>query len=272
MIKLFFFFFLFFHFLYSQKLTSSDIINLALKKKLYKKNTFKILLFNDNKFYIEDKKFYLSGKKSLKEELIADIKGFFKDKNDFRNINNHPQCRFPARFLFLKKELNLSDNIFPKINCPKLLEYKKKAPADNIYMVFVSANLKDPSSMMGHTFFKYEGLNYKKKEVSHAISFFTFINTLNPFKLLYENIGPGMKGFFVLRPYKEILYSYLENENRNIWEYKLKLNNYQKKLIYYHIWELKDIKMKYYFTSFNCATVDLFIAVSYTHLTLPTIA
>jgi hypothetical protein len=263
MIRLIFFFsFLFFSFLYSKELSQSKIINLALKKKLYKTETFKALLFYNKKFYIKDKRFYLSKNISLKNELITDIKGFFKNKNKFKNIDNHPQCRFPARFFFLKKELNLSDKIFPKINCPSLLEYKNKAPADNIYIVFASANLKDPSSMMGHTFFKYEGINYRKRKVSHAISFFTLINTLNPLKLIYKNIGPGMKGFFVLKPYDEILYNYLENENRNVWEYKLKLNNYQKKLIYYHIWELKDIKMKYYFTSFNCATVDLFIVAA----------
>ncbi len=259
MIKFIFVFSSFFLFLCANTIYENKVIDLALKKKLYDNKVFKSLLFYKNKFFIKDKNFYLSVKRNLKSELIADIKGFFKKSTDFKNINNHPQCKFPARFLFLKHSLNLPDNIFPKIECPELEEYKKKAPADNIYIVFASANLKDPSSMMGHTFFKFEGVNYKSRKVSHAVSFFTLINTFNPFKLIYENIGPGMKGFFVLRPYKEILYNYLENQNRNIWEYKLKLNNFQKKFIYYHIWELRNIKMKYYFTAFNCATVDLFI-------------
>ena len=255
---LFIFFFPFL--LYSYNYNQSKIINLAIQNNLYQNITFKNLLFYRNgEFYIKDNQFYLSNKRNLKSELISDIKGFFKNKNQFKNINNHPQCRFPARFFFLKKELNISDKIFPKIKCQSFQEYKNKAPADKIYMVFASANLKDPSSMMGHTFFKFEGKNYKNKIVTHAVSFYTFINSMNPFKLLYENIFPGMDGFFVLNPYKNVLYNYLENENRNIWEYKLNLTNYQKKFIYYHIWELKDIKMRYYFTSFNCSTVDLFI-------------
>ena len=261
MIKLIFLF-LFSLSLYANNINEYKIINLSIKKNLYKSSTFKNLLFYKDKFYIQDKKFYLSSKKNLKDELVADIKGFFKNKNQFKNINNHPQCKFPARFLFIRKELNISKNIFPNIKCPDFEEYKKKAPANNIYIIFASANLKDPSSMMGHTFFKFEGKNYKNKKVTHAISFFTFINTLDPLKLIYENIGPGMKGIFVLRPYKDILYNYLENENRNVWEYKLKLNKFQKKFLYYHIWELRNIKMKYYFTSFNCSTVDLFILAS----------
>lgn len=247
-----------FIFLFAKSDNQSYVLNLALQKHLYKMPVFKSLLFYKDKFYINDNKFYLSSNRDLKSELIADIKGFFEKKDKFKNINNHPQCKFPARFMFIKKELNLSNSIFPKINCPALTEYKQKAPAKNIYMVFASANIKSPSSMMGHTFFKFEG-TYKNQKTSHAISFYTFINTINPFKLIYENIASGMKGIFGLSPYKDVLYNYLENENRNIWEYKLNLTSYQKKFIFYHIWELKDIKMKYYFTSFNCSTVDLFI-------------
>jgi hypothetical protein len=64
-----------------------------------------------------------------------------------------------------------------------------------------------------------------------------------------------MKGYFILNPYKTQISKYLYEEKRSIWEYKLKLTEFQKKLIYYHFWELKDINMTYYFTGFNCATM-----------------
>ena len=111
--------------------------------------------------------------------------------------------------------------------------------------------------MMGHTFFKFSG-----KGLSNSISFYTFINSYNPLKLFYENIITGMKGYFILRPYRETLYNYLEGEKRNVWEYHLKLTPFEKQMIYYHTWELKDIKMKYYFTSYNCATVVFYILAS----------
>jgi len=209
---------------------------------IWQKNEWKALLHYDEKFYIDDKNFYLSKKRDLKSEFIATIKAFKK----------HPyfQCKFPARKLFIENELNIT---FPKAKCKEFEEYKKKAPAEEIYLVFASENIKNPSSMMGHTFFKIVG-HTNSREVAHAITFYTVIEN-NPIKLIEQNIYSGMKGFFSLKPYWKILNNYLNIEKRSIWEFKLKLNNYRKKLIYYHFWELKDIKMKYYFTSYNCADV-----------------
>jgi len=216
---------------------------------LYNSNQWKALLHYDNKFQITDKNFYISKKPSLKNEFFADIKAFKQKKY---------QCKFPARKLFIEKKLHIK---FPKQKCPNLNIYKQKVPIDNIYLVFASENINSPSSMMGHTFFKFEG--YKNnREIAHAISFFTMINTTNPIKLIYENLIPGMNGYFILRPYNDILYNYLVNENRNIWEYKLKLSPFEKKMIFYHTWELKGIKQKYYFTSYNCASVLYYILAS----------
>jgi len=247
-------------FFFISTLFGVDIITQkALDKKLYNLPTFKALLHYKDKFYITDKNFFLSKNHTLKNELIADIKGFKKSPKEYINIDNHPQCVFPARFLFVKKELNISNSYFPKVECKNLKIYEKKAPADKISLVFASENIKSPSSMMGHTFFKYEGKNYAGREVSHAISFYTFINTINPIVLLYENSISGMDGFFILKPYREILNNYLNKENRNLWEFELALSPYQKNIIYYHIWELKNPKMKYYFTSYNCASVVFYI-------------
>jgi len=231
-------FLLFFTFLFSQDLSF-----------IYNSNQWKSLLHYDKKFLINDQNFYISKKRSLKDELFADIKAF---------ENGTYECKFPARKLFIEKQLNIK---FPIEKCPNLEIYEKKVPIDKIFLVFASENIKDPSSMMGHTFFKFEGIR-NNHNYSHAISFYTLINTANPLKLIYENTIPGMKGLFVLRPYREVLYNYLLNENRNIWEYQLKLTPFQKKMIFYHTWELKGIKQKYYFTSYNCASVIFYILSS----------
>lgn len=189
------------------------------------------------------------------------INGFFDDIKNYKNQNEHFQCKFPARFLFIKNELNLQDDIFPKVNCRDFEIYKIMAPADKIFIVYASENVKNPSSMMGHTFLKFEGKNYKGDIKHHSLSFYTSIETANLFKLLYENTVSGMKGFFVLRPYKETITHYIKNEKRNVWEFELKLNEYQRKLLAYQMWELKDIDLKYYFTKYNCSTI-LFFSLS----------
>ena len=234
--------------------SQQETIKLLKYNKIYNKNEWKALLHYNNGLNIYDNKYILSENFSLKNEMQADIKAFYLKSNHFININDHPQCKFPARFIFIKKELNINKDEFPNIVCPEFNTYKKKAPADKIGLTYVSENVKNPSSMMGHTFFKLSGKN-SMKEVSHAVTFYTILDTYNLFSIVYQNLYSGMPGKFVLQPYKGIVNNYLNKENRNVWEYDLKVDDYRKKLLYYHLWELKDIDMKYYFSSYNCSTV-----------------
>ena len=109
--------------------------------------------------------------------------------------------------------------------------------------------------MMGHVFLKFSAINNQGAKVNHAITFYTVIERLNPLSLIYQNTISGMKGLFALQPYKIIKENYTKKENRNLWEYHLSLTDYRRRLIYYRVWELKGIDMKYYFTSYNCSTV-----------------
>ncbi len=230
----------------------------ALKKadnlKLYNSYVWKNLLHTkENNPSINHPSFLLSfGNFTLKNELTMTIESFFNSK---KKGDNHPICKYPARYLWIKKQLNLTDNKFPNVECKAFNTYLKKTSSDNIKLVFVSENITNPSSMMGHVFFKISGKDIEKKEREHAVSFFTVIDTINIPSLLIKSTITGMKGFFVLRPYKEQLNRYLKEENRNIWEYDLNLSEEDKQLLYYHFWELKDVKIKYLFTGFNCATI-----------------
>lgn len=259
MIRRFFLLIIISSFLYSSDL---NIISITNKLKIYEKNEWKSLLHFRDELNIKDESFIVSSNNfSLKNEMEQTIKGFFEPAIEYSNINEHYQCKFPARFLFIKNELDLKDDIFPKIYCPNFEEYKEKAPVSKIFMVYTSENVKNPSSMMGHTFLKFEGKNKQNEIKAHSISFYTTINTINLFELFYENFISGMEGTFVLRPYKETLDRYVKDEKRNVWEYELDISSYQKELLSYHIWELKDVDMKYFFTKYNCSTV-LFYSLS----------
>jgi hypothetical protein len=74
--------------------------------------------------------------------------------------------------------------------------------------------------MMGHTFFKLSGKNDNQK-VENSVSFFTVINSLNIPMLILDSTIFGMKGYFILSPYKKQISTYINKEERNIWEYKL---------------------------------------------------
>lgn len=235
--------------------SQESAIILAEQNKLYEKNEWKALLHYDDGFKVTDKKFLLSKNHTLKNELTSTIQAFYNLPSQYQNTNKHAQCRFPARLLFITHELNISKDEFPKVNCQELNIYKEKAPADKIFLAYASENVTNPSSMMGHIFLKFSGINDNHAEVDHAITFYTVIESYSPLSLIYQNTISGMKGLFALQPYRVVKKNYTKKENRNLWEYQLSLNDYRRKLIYYHVWELKDIDMKYYFTSYNCSTV-----------------
>jgi hypothetical protein len=234
--------------------TMNRIIKTATEKNLHKSYIWKSLLqVTNDKVTIKDPSFILSRDNfSLENELVKTIQSFFDVPND---SHKHPICRFPARFYWIKSELGLDDGIFPAVRCPEFEEYLNRAPAEKIYVVFVSENVSQPSSMMGHVFLKLSGHDHKSNYVEHAVSFYTIIDSANIPLLIIKSTITGMNGFFSLLPYREQIKRYLEVEDRNVWEYELDLSEKNKKLIYYHIWELRDLKMNYLFTGYNCATV-----------------
>lgn len=162
-------------------------------------------------------------------------------------------CRFPARYKLLMKDVSLPD---PNIElCPELQEFLDKAPVQRASLVFAAEDITSPSSMMGHLMLKIEGKNIDRVEVQHAISYFTEVNTVNVPKLLFDSLFLGKNGYYTLSPYAQKLYRYNVDEQRNVWDYQLKLTDDERNLLAYHLYELKNINIKYFFHKYNCATL-----------------
>lgn len=230
------------------------ITDKALELKLYTSHVWKNLIHVKGDIpSINHPSFLLSYPQfSLKNELKMTIESFFKTTNI---DDRHAICKYPARYLWVKQELGLRDSDFPAVHCQSFDQYLQRTAANDLKLIFVSENTTNPSSMMGHVFFKLSGVDKHHIKREHAVSFFTVIDTMNIPALIVKSTITGMKGYFLLRPYKEQIERYLEEENRNIWEYSLSLSKFEQQLIYYHFWELKDVKIKYLFTGFNCATI-----------------
>jgi hypothetical protein len=230
----------------------------AYSEEVFNKPTWKALLhFKENEFFINGPKFLFSyPNQSLEKELKLSLIAF---KNTDVMDDSHAICQFPARFNWLSEQLNLPKADFPKPTCNEYNEFLEKAPADNIELVFASENVSSPSSMMGHSFLKISGKNAQNNDTSHAISYFTVLDSFNPANLIFRSLVTGMDGIFALLPYKKHIEHYQTVENRNIWEYQIKLTHREKKLIHQHIWELKDKPSSYYFTKYNCATLTHFL-------------
>lgn len=189
---------------------------------------------------------------SSMNELNSSLNAFFK--NPFLG-DEHAICKFPARYHWIKNRLKIGDNVFPRPKCIQLDQYLQQVKLKDLKLVFAAGDPTSPSGMMGHIFFKIIGQKSQGLNREYAVSFFTTINSINIPSLLFKGLVTGMKGFFVLRPYAEQEGIYLKEENRNMWEYDLNIPYAVKHLIYLHFWELKNIKIKYLYTQFNCSTI-----------------
>ncbi len=196
---------------------------------------------------ISDPEFVLSGRKFSPQNELIDTLNFLYDGNA-----NHV-CRFPARYVWLKTQLDLPG--LSLSSCSDLNEFLEKAPSQQISLIFASESLAQPASMMGHSFLKLSGKTSDGREVSHAITFFTEAEGYNLPKLFIESTVLGKPGFFALSPFDEELNRYLKKEQRKVWFYGLDLDGATRQLIQYHLQELKQTKLVYLFQSYNCATL-----------------
>lgn len=195
---------------------------------------------------IKDRNFILSYESfTPKNELLANIKYLFFSKNF-----NH--CRFPARQQWLEKQLDLP--ISTHSDCPEIAEFDARAPFDKLELVFADAAIETPASILGHSFLKFSGLK-NNVLIEHSISFYTSTEGTSTPKLLWESMVTGKQGIFALTPYDSEEKKYSTTEQRNLWLYEIKIDAFEKSLIKNHLFELKNAELKYFFHTYNCATV-----------------
>lgn len=196
----------------------------------------------------DDERFFLSetGQTDAAAELEADIKGFFEKQKP-----GHAQCLFPARWFWLKQQLNLSDDF--DVSCPQLDAFMKRVSHHKLFMVFPSMYLNNPGSTFGHTFLRFDNhdgsillsqtLNYSAR-VDKSDNVVSYIS---------KGLFGGYRGFFRARPYFETVQEYSNIENRDIWEYRLDFTEQEIQQLVRHVWEVKGIDFDYYFFRENCA-------------------
>ena len=199
---------------------------------------------------ITDSHFFLSknGAVSPSEELDSTIISFFN--NDLKD-DEHPVCKYPARFSWLKKELEIDSKKLPYITCPKYNEVKKNINPQSATLIFPSAYMNSPSSMLGHTLIRING--DAGDLLSYAINYSAKATDKNIFISAYRGLFGNYRGSFSILPYYQKLKEYNDLEYRDIWEYELNLAKEETEHIIDHIWELKDIRSDYFFLDENCS-------------------
>ena len=190
--------------------------------------------------------FYLSplGKTDPKNELKATIEMFQSD-------DNKTKCLFPARYKLLKDN-GLIDSDFPE--CTEYESFKTDLQPSGITFLFTDAYMNNSSSLFGHTLLRIDTKRKGTQLLAHGINYGAFTKGYEDSFLyaVYGLIG-AYQGGFTVKPYYDIINTYNNLENRDIWEYGLNLSQDELDLFVAHIWEIGQTLTPYYFFTLNCS-------------------
>ncbi len=201
--------------------------------------------------------FYLSpeGRYNPYAELVATLEAFAQNTQEIGPHKQHPQCAFPERFRYLKQQLQLK---VKEEVCTRFLEWKSRFNPSSVTLVFATAYLNNSATMFGHTFLRVDSKprphsKVKSDLLDYGLNFGAgMVRGGGSINALLGLTG-GLPGYFSLLPYFDKVHEYSDTESRDLWEYRLSLDEEQISRMLNHTWELGATLFPYYFLDKNCA-------------------
>ncbi|KRG32704.1 hypothetical protein AK822_11710 [Psychrobacter sp. P11F6] len=172
--------------------------------------------------------------------------------------NNSVLCRFPARVQWLTDTLNI-DKTALKVDCPELNEWMQKIAPEQLSIMFAQEYLDNPLSAFAHTLLRIDSKASvaDPSQIHHAVALNYTVGG-NPKDNFVVYAIKSMTGRYdnliEIDPYPARLAKYLQEDERDAWTYQLDLTPAEVQQIMLHVWETKDLKLPYYFTTDNCAS------------------
>lgn len=195
------------------------------------------------------------GKTNSKAELEATLRAFFLPIT--KDVNNHAVCRFPARFLWLKKQLKLSEKRLPVIDCLDFKKWTIGHSIQSVSIVFASGYMGNPGSYYGHVLLKLNSGESTNKSylLDQTVNYGVIVpDTDDPFSYMVKGVFGGYEGGFSQISYDFHNKNYGEIELRDMWEYELSLSQYEVNFVVAHAWEVLGKTHTYFFFKENCVT------------------
>lgn len=217
-------------------------------------------------YYLEltsDQGFYFTDDPQNVTKEVEAARSLFKTTESL-NTDQHPQCKFPARFKLLKEN---SKEEFPISKCPAFDEWLATLDPQGAFLVFAGNYPDNPGSIFGHTFLKVKTspksrLQSKGEQHSnildYALNYAASVDDIGSIMYAIKGIFGGYYGFFSMDPYYVKINDYSEGEGRDIWEYELNFSQEDAKFLLAHFWEVRyQARFKYYFLDDNCSFLVL---------------
>lgn len=238
----------------------TKLLTLAKEKKLSEKRYWQVLLHYKQsgsgwKSEVDNEEFFLSeeGQNSPESELIGTITKLLQSKED--KPDNHPQCRFPARFAWLDQQLDFDRNQMEVLQCSDFQKWKSKIDGHSVSLVFAGYYLNSPASMFGHTFLRIDSKRSKHHPLlGYAVNFSAKAEgSLFLPVYMYRGLFGGYRGIFGNAPYYKLVKSYTDLSHRDLWEYDMNFTKEEVQRLIFHLWELSQASLDYYFFDENCS-------------------
>ena len=194
------------------------------------------------------------GKSDPRAELEATLRSFFSDAPD-SDEQQHPQCRFPARYGWLAEALGFDRGRLPQPECRRYREWRSALDASQLTLVFASAYLNNPGSMYGHTLLRIDAADQDERTrvLAYTLSFAADTNETNGLIFAVKGLLGGYAGVYSMLPYYVKVREYGDLENRDLWEYQLDFSAEEIERVLRHAWELLPAYYEYYFFDENCS-------------------
>jgi Domain of unknown function (DUF4105) len=201
---------------------------------------------------IDDPTFFLSpqGRTDPSAELAASIEAFSQKPTAIDD--DSPQCRFLGRYRWLQRNAPTLAKNFVAQDCQAWEKLIARVKPHSVTLVFPDGYLNSPASMFGHTLLRIDQADPQPLR-SFAVNYAAQTNEENGIAYAFNGLTGEYKGYYSLMPYPEKLQEYQFGEQRDIWEYQLKLSPAETATTLEHIWELQGIYANYYFLDRNCS-------------------
>lgn len=244
----------------------NHLLTIAKSKQLYLKPDWLALMHyqptGDNgvsfESQVDDERYFLArnGRTNSLAEMSATINIMFGGALKTTTEQDNPHCGFVERERWLREQLSLSAQAVPA-SCTEFHQWRDRMEAHSVTLVFPASYLNSPSSMFGHTLFRFDPENIADDSswLSFALSFAADVEDSegDSFSYAFKGIAGGYAGRFSVVPYFKKIQEYGAIENRDVWEYTLNLTPEEVDRIIGHAWELREVRFDYYFFRENCA-------------------
>ncbi|HEX7674929.1 MAG TPA: DUF4105 domain-containing protein [Bdellovibrio sp.] len=248
----------------SSKADLDKVLKFSEDTQLYKDRQWRKLMHFETDFFrttesqVDSRNFFFAkdGKKDLHAELTSTITAFFHD-DEIKDSYDKAQCRFPARYAWLKKHLASEKIQWPDAICERYLAFAKGMKGQSISLVFSSYYLNNPSSAFGHTFLRVnkapaqDGQRYEL--LDYGLNYAAEADTNNAFLYGFKGLFGLFQGKFKAIPYYFKVREYNNAESRDLWEYQLRLKPEAVDMVIAHVWELGPAQIDYWYLTENCS-------------------